>query len=74
MAATDIKTIADMKSYRFYTSPWPVFRCKLIGAAGVQTFEGTALAAGEVVIDDINGDTGTPVSAPVGRDDIFLAY
>lgn len=51
-----------------------VFAPNLLGAAGLQTFDGTTLAAGNTIADSISGALGTPTGSPVGRGDIYLNY
>ncbi len=72
-SADKIKSIADARTFRL-GAPFPIWRCKMIGATGLQTFGGTALAGGNTIIDDIGGVAGTPISSPSARDSVNLAY
>ena len=71
-----VNTIADIAAKRSFRlgAPFPVFRCKFIGASGLQVYEGATLAAGNKLVDDIQGVLGTPANSPTGRDDVLLAY
>lgn len=73
LPANIIADIAAKRSFRLF-APFPLWRCKMIGASGLQTYEGAALAGGNKLIDDINGVLGTPVSSPTGHEDTILAY
>ncbi len=73
LPANIIADIAAKKSFRL-SAPFPVWRCMMIGAAGLQTFGGTALAGGNTLIDDIGGTAGAPVSSPTANDSVNLAY
>lgn len=43
-----------------------VFHCPLIGAGGLQSYDGATLGASNLLVDRINGATGAPASNPVG--------
>ncbi len=73
LPADQIASIAAKKSFRL-SAPFPVWRAKMIGATGLQIFGGTALAAGNTIIDDIGGTAGVPVSSPTANDSVNLAY
>ncbi len=73
LSADKIASIAAQKTFRL-GAPFPVWRAKLIGATGLQTFGGTALAGGNTIIDDIDGAAGVPVSSPSANDSVLLAY
>lgn len=73
LSATDIASSANMRSYKLQ-APLPIFRPSLLGAAGLQTFDGASLGAGNKLIDDISGLLGTPAGNPVGLSDTFLSY
>ena len=49
-----------------------VFAPLLVGAKGLQNFDGATLSASNLLIDEINGITGTPSGNPVGRADTLL--
>lgn len=51
-----------------------VFHAPLLGAAGLQTFDGAMLGASNVVKDRIAGVAGTPSGNPVGRADTVIGY
>ncbi len=51
-----------------------VFRPVMIGAAGLSTFDGSNLGAGNTILDEINGIAGTPSGTPVGAGDTLLAW
>jgi hypothetical protein len=46
-----------------------VFHAPMIGARGLQTYDGATLGASNVLVDRINGRTGVPEGNPVGRGD-----
>ena len=50
----------------------PIFLVSPSGAAGIQAFDGAALAGANVVREYLNGYTGTPANSPVGYADDFL--
>lgn len=51
-----------------------VFAPQLNGAAGLQTFGGATLAAGNTIVDSISGAIGTPSGSPIGVGDTILTY
>jgi hypothetical protein len=51
-----------------------VFAPMLVGAKNVQTFDGAVLAAGNTLVDSINGAVGTPNGSPIGRADTVLTF
>ncbi len=51
-----------------------VFAPHLIGAAGLQTFDGATLGATNYLIDQISGAVGTPAGSPIGRADTYLTF
>lgn len=51
-----------------------VFAPQLNGAAGLQTFGGATLAAGNTIVDSISGALGVPAGSPVGVGDTVLTY
>jgi hypothetical protein len=51
-----------------------VFATKLIGAAGLQVFDGATLTSSNTMADHISGALGTPSGSPVGRGDTYLNY
>lgn len=51
-----------------------VFAPLLCGAAGLQTFDGATLAAGNVLKDNVFGFSGVPSGSPIGRGDIYLTH
>ena len=52
----------------------PLFQCRFLGAAGLQSFDGVTLGAANKFTDHIQGVRGTPGNSPVGRDDVTLAF
>ncbi len=73
LPANIIADIAAEKNFRL-AAPFPVWRAKMIGATGLQTFGGTALAGGNTIIDDIGGAAGVPISSPTANDSVNLAF
>ncbi len=73
LTPTDVADAANGRSYKL-RAPLPIFRPSLLGASGLQVYEGTALAAGNKLVDDIAGLKGTPAGDPVGLSDTFLSY
>ena len=51
---------------------FPIFLTGLGGAAGIQDFDGQALAGANVIREYINGYAGVPNNSPVGYADDFL--
>jgi hypothetical protein len=51
-----------------------VFAPHLSGAAGLTTFDGSTLAAGNTIADQVSGALGVPAGSPVGRSDVYLTY
>jgi hypothetical protein len=51
-----------------------VFAPHLSGAAGLTTFDGSTLAAGNTIADQVSGALGVPAGSPVGRADTYLTY
>lgn len=51
-----------------------VFAPNLLGAAGLQVFEGANLGSTNYFVDQISGATGTPSGSPVGAGDTYLNY
>jgi hypothetical protein len=51
-----------------------VFHPVLIGASGLQDYDGVALAAGNQITDSITGARGTPHGSPVGLGDTILTW
>ncbi len=50
-----------------------IFYPLMYGAAGLQSFDGAALGASNVIVDQVNGIIGTPTSNPLGVADTVLA-
>ncbi len=73
LPANLIADIFNKKSYRL-NAPFPIFRPSLLGAAGLQVFDGASLGGTNYIIDDISGIQGTPANSPIGRDGTHLAY
>lgn len=48
-----------------------VFHAPMIGAAGLQVFDGAVLGADNKIIDVISGTQGTPAGNPIGRGNII---
>lgn len=51
-----------------------IFAPNLLGAKGLQTFDGTTLASGNTFTDEISGAIGTPANSPVGKADTYLCF
>lgn len=51
-----------------------VFAPNLVGAKGLQTFDGATLSSSNTMIDNISGAVGTPSGNPVGAADTYLTY
>lgn len=51
-----------------------VFAPLLIGATGLQTFDGSALTTSNKIVDQISSALGTPGGSPVGQADQYLTY
>lgn len=68
--------IADAYNSRLAIPTWRglVFAPNLLGAAGLQTFDGTTLSGTNYVRDLVSGAQGTPNGSPVGRGDTYLTW
>lgn len=51
-----------------------VFAPNLVGAKGIQTFDGATLSSSNTMIDNISGAVGTPSGDPLGAADTYLTY
>jgi hypothetical protein len=58
---------------RWYPRNGLVFNPQLNGAKGLQTFDGSTLAAGNTILDRISGVSGIPSGSPVGISNKVLA-
>ena len=75
VSAVDIKSIFDANSispngHRYGL----VFHVPGIGASGLQTWEGQALSASNIVRDQISGLAGVPNNSPIGHDEVLRSY
>lgn len=67
--------VLDIYSLRAYNTNYNglVFEPMLYGAAGLQAFDGAALAAANKIVDPISGALGTPSGSPIGVGESFLS-
>jgi hypothetical protein len=73
LAPEEITELYNSKS--FNRIPYGlVFKPNLNGAAGVQSFGGTSLAAGKTIADSVSGALGVPAGSPVGAADTLLNW
>lgn len=68
--------IADAYASRLAVPSWNglVFAPNLSGSAGLQTFDGVSLAAGNVIVDQVTGAAGVPSGNPLAVSDTWLTY
>lgn len=68
--------IADAYASRLAIPDWNglVFAPSLIGGAGLQVFDGSTLAAGNTIVDQVNGYVGVPSGSPLAVADTYLEY
>ncbi len=72
VSAVDIKSVADSNSISVSGHGFGlVFHVQGIGASGLQSYEGVALSASNIVRDRINGLAGVPNLSPVGHDEVL---
>lgn len=68
--------VSEAYNSRKFIPSWNglVFCPMLAGTAGLQIFDGTTLAAGNTIVDSVNGYLGVPSGSPLAVADTFLTY
>ena len=72
LAATEIADIYNSRGAS-YPRNGLVFCPQLIGAAGLQVFDGTTLAACNTIVDKCSGALGVPNGNPIARGETYLS-
>lgn len=71
--AADVLNIYNSRSMNVHPAAGlPVFRPVMYGASGLQSFDGTTLAAGNKLVDPYSGAIGTPAGSPTGIAETYV--